>query len=149
MALDILFINPGNQKAIYQDLAREFTAVDVPVWACLLAESIRRRGRSVRIHDMNVSGWDGAIRDRLLAEQPRLIAVLVYGHHPSASTQTMPVVRPLLQDLKAAAPQIPVVLGVIIRRTASGSRLWVRGSISANTGVIPCQWSECAVAMKV
>ena len=31
MALDILFINPGNQKAIYQDLAREFTAVDVPV----------------------------------------------------------------------------------------------------------------------
>ena len=111
MALDILFINPGNQKAIYQDLAREFTAVDVPVWACLLAESIRRRGRSVRIHDMNVEGWDDAIRDRLLAEKPRLVAVMVYGHHPSASTQTMPVVRPLLKDLKAAAPDVPVALG--------------------------------------
>ena len=96
MPLDILFINPGNQKAIYQDLAREFTAVDPPVWASLLAESIRRQGRSVQIHDMNVQGWDDAVRDRLLAAAPRLIAVLVYGHHPSASTQTMPVVRPLL-----------------------------------------------------
>ena len=48
---------------------------------------------------------------RLLAAAPRLIAVLVYGHHPSASTQTMPVVRPLLKDLKAAAPGIPVALG--------------------------------------
>ena len=111
MSLDILFINPGNQKAIYQDLAREFTAVDPPVWASLLAESIRRQGRSVRIHDMNIDGWDDTVRNRLLAEKPRLIAVLVYGHHPSASTQTMPVVRPLLQDLKAAAPEIPVVLG--------------------------------------
>jgi len=108
MALDILFINPGNQKAIYQDLAREFTAVDPPVWASLLAESIRRKGRTVKIHDMNVEGWSDAVRDRLLAEAPRLIAVLVYGHHPSASTQTMPVVRPLLNDLKAAAPGIPV-----------------------------------------
>jgi len=111
MALDILFINPGNQKAIYQDLALEFTALDVPVWACLLAESIRRQGRSVQIHDMNIQGWDDATRDRLLAEKPRLVVVMVYGHHPSASTQTMPVVRPLLQDLKAAAPDIPVAIG--------------------------------------
>ncbi|HPC58643.1 MAG TPA: cobalamin B12-binding domain-containing protein, partial [Kiritimatiellia bacterium] len=111
MALDILFINPGNQKAIYQDLALEFTALDVPVWACLLAESIRRQGRSVQIHDMNIQGWDDATRDRLLAEKPRLVVVMVYGHHPSASTQTMPVVRPLLQDLKAAAPDIPLAIG--------------------------------------
>jgi len=70
MPLDILFINPGNQKAIYQDLAREFTAVDPPVWASLLAESIRRQGRSVQIHDMNVSGWDDAIRDRRWRKPP-------------------------------------------------------------------------------
>lgn len=111
MALDVLFINPGNQKAIYQDLAREFTAVDPPVWALLLAEAIRRKGHSVQIHDMNISGWDEGIRARLLSEKPRLIAVMVYGHHPSASTQTMPVVRPLLKDLKAAAPDIPIALG--------------------------------------
>ena len=36
-----------------------------------------------------------------------------------------------------------------MRRTASGSRLCVAGSMSANTGVMPCQYSACAVATKV
>ena len=71
MSLDILFINPGNQKAIYQDLAREFTAVDPPIWATLLAEAVRRKGRTVQIYDMNIEGWDDAIRDRLLAQEKR------------------------------------------------------------------------------
>ena len=46
-------------------------------------------------------------------------------------------------------PMIPVVLGVIIASTCSGSRLWVPGSMSQKTGVISCHCSEWAVAMKV
>ena len=39
--------------------------------------------------------------------------------------------------------------GVIIRRTESGSSVCVAGSMSAKTGVIPCQDKACAVAIKV
>jgi hypothetical protein len=44
---------------------------------------------------------------------------------------------------------MPVVRGVIILRTASGSRFCVTGSISAKMGVISCHCSACAVATNV
>lgn len=56
MASDILFIHPGNQKAIYQDLAREFTPL-IPIWALLLAGALRRKGLDVAIHDAHIQGW--------------------------------------------------------------------------------------------
>ena len=31
--LDVLFINPGNQNAIYQDLAKDYSAIETPTWA--------------------------------------------------------------------------------------------------------------------
>ena len=51
--------------------------------------------------------------------------------------------------LQLDVPMMPLVRGVIMRRTESGSRLWVTGSISANTGVIACQDSAWAVAINV
>ncbi len=111
MALDLLFIHPGTPPAAYQDLARAFTAVDPPLWACLLAGAMRQLGFTVALHDINTQGWDAATRERCLALSPRLVVILAYGHHPSASTQTMPAVRSLLRDLKAAAPELPVALG--------------------------------------
>ena len=35
--LDVLFINPGNHKAIYQDLEKDYSAIETPTWALLLA----------------------------------------------------------------------------------------------------------------
>ena len=31
--LDVLFINPGNQTTIYQDLAKDYSAIETPTWA--------------------------------------------------------------------------------------------------------------------
>ena len=39
MSLDVLFINPGNAKKIYQDLAKDYSAIETPTWALLLAQS--------------------------------------------------------------------------------------------------------------
>ncbi len=112
MAIDVLFINPGNQAIAYQDLAREFTAVDVPIWALLLAGSLRRQGYECAVHDINVQGWDKDIASNILRRhRPRLVVMLVYGHHPSASTQTMPAAHEALTVLKAVAPEQPVALG--------------------------------------
>jgi hypothetical protein len=53
MATDVLFINPGNAHAIYQDLASTVAAIEPPTWALLLAESCRSQGYSVAILDAN------------------------------------------------------------------------------------------------
>jgi len=47
--LDVLFINPGNAKAIYQNLSKDFSAIEPPTWALLLAESFRSVGFSACI----------------------------------------------------------------------------------------------------
>jgi len=43
MKLDVLFVNPGNSKAIYQDLAKDYSAIETPTWAMLLAQSMVSR----------------------------------------------------------------------------------------------------------
>ena len=58
MAVDVLFVHPGNQKRTYQDLSKEFTAIATPVWTSLLAGNIRNNGYSTAIYDVNVDGWD-------------------------------------------------------------------------------------------
>src|SRR3954471_2249920 len=89
-SLDLLLINPGSRTRIYQSLGTSLTAVENPVWAGLIATFVRRKGISVAIVD--------AEADELSPEQaasraadlnPRLVALVVYGHQPSASTQNM------------------------------------------------------------
>ena len=51
--IDLLLINPGNSKAVYQDLSKDFAAIEPPTWALLLAESCRKKGFNVKILDVN------------------------------------------------------------------------------------------------
>ena len=37
-AIDLLIISPGNNRIIYQNLAKEYSAIEPPVWAGLLAK---------------------------------------------------------------------------------------------------------------
>ena len=37
-SVDILFVNPGNASKIYQELAVDYSAIEPPTWALLLAE---------------------------------------------------------------------------------------------------------------
>jgi radical SAM superfamily enzyme YgiQ (UPF0313 family) len=108
----ILFIHPGNHRKTYQELAGEFTAIAPPVWATFLAEHVRRRGIETAIHDTNVSGWNPGILETLYGSGvPRLTVVMVYGHNPSASTQTMVPALAIIRDIKALDPGIQVAIG--------------------------------------
>ena len=49
--MDVLFIIPNSSKAIYQNLANRFSAIDPPTWALLLASSMRRYNYSCEILD--------------------------------------------------------------------------------------------------
>ena len=94
MNTDIGFINPGNHKKTYQDLSKEFTAIAPPIWTSLLANYTRKQGHTTAIYDVNVEGWDENVA-RLIVDdyKPKIIVLMIYGHNPSASTQTMPSAR--------------------------------------------------------
>ena len=103
--LDLALIVPGHRAEAYQSLARTLTAAEPPVWAGLLATYARRKGFSVKIIDANAL-WlsPEQAAEQAAALNPRLAVVVVYGHNPSASTQTMPAAGEIARSLKARAP---------------------------------------------
>ena len=58
--LDVLFVNPGNARAIYQDLATDFAAIEPPTWALLLAMNMTmtqfQRGRRIVLQRSGIPG---------------------------------------------------------------------------------------------
>jgi len=114
MSVDALFINPGNHKKTYQDLSKEYTAVATPVWTLLLAHYIRKKGYTTKIYDVNVEGWDeDTAKDVMSKYDPCLVVMMVYGHNPSASTQTMPAAGKIARDIKSYNKDIPIAMGGI------------------------------------
>lgn len=114
MSIDVLFIHPGNHKGNYQDLAMEFTAIATPAWTLLLANYIRSKGYDTAIYDVNVNGWnENTVKEIIARYNPRLITLMVYGHNPSASTQTMPSAGKIAKDIKEYNKDIQIVMGGI------------------------------------
>lgn len=112
MQFDVLFINPGNHKKTYQDLSKEYTAVATPVWTLLLANYTRKKGYDTAIYDVNVEGWDEDTAKEVISKyNPNLIVIMVYGHNPSASTQTMPAACRIAADIKKYNKDIPIGMG--------------------------------------
>lgn len=111
---DILFINPGDHKKTYQSLSREFSAIAPPVWTLLLANYTRNRGYDTAIYDVNIEGWDEDATKIISSHDPELIILMVYGHNPLASTQTMPSACKIATDIKNnenISENIPIAIG--------------------------------------
>jgi len=105
--LDLLLINPGGGQRIYQDLSKNLSAKEPPIWAGLLAEYARRKGLSVEILDANAFDLTpDEVAARARDFDARLRVVVVYGHNPNASTFVMPaageICTALAQDDPAA-----------------------------------------------
>jgi radical SAM superfamily enzyme YgiQ (UPF0313 family) len=110
-AIDLVLVNPGSRQKIYQALGARLTAVENPVWAGLIASFARRRGFEVAIVDAEAEELtpDEAAA-RAVAMNPRLVAVVVYGHQPSASTQNMVGASAVVTALKNLAPATSVLM---------------------------------------
>jgi len=111
-AVDVLFINPGNRRAVYQTLGDDFSAIEPPSLAGLFATYVRNKGLSVAIIDapaFNLSPEDAA---RQVADEydPLLIAMVIYGFQPSASTQNMPAAGATCRALKAINPNYKILM---------------------------------------
>lgn len=109
--LDLVLVNPGSRKLVYQDLARELAAIEPPIWAAMCATYARNMGVSVAIVDAEAEGLSAeAVAERVAELDPRLVAVVVYGHQPSASTQNMTACSAAVTALKEHAPDRPVLM---------------------------------------
>lgn len=109
--LDLLVINPGGREIIYQDLALDLIAVEPPLWSRLLAGYSLDRGHSVDILDTEAEEMlPTEVASRVVQRHPRLVALVVFGHQPSASTQQMASAGQLSREIKALAPDLPIII---------------------------------------
>jgi len=110
--VDVLFINPGSRIAVYQALGDKFSAIEPPSLAGLFAAYIRQKGLSAAIIDapaLNLSPQNIA---QVVTENynPTLIAMVVYGFQPSASTQNMPAAGETCTALKELNPNYRIMM---------------------------------------
>ena len=111
MNLDILFVHPGSRTQVYQGLGKDLAAVENPVWAGLLASFCRRRGLNVAIVDAEAEELTAEqIAERVRDVNPLLVAVVVYGHQPSASTQNMTAAGRVCDAIKQDDVCRPILL---------------------------------------
>ncbi|MDE2490868.1 MAG: cobalamin-dependent protein [Elusimicrobia bacterium] len=105
--LDILFIQPNSSRGVYQELSNDFSAIEPPIWAGMLASHCRGRGYSVGVLDCEALRLsDAAGASRIKDADPRVACFVVYGQQPSASSQNMSGAVALADALKQAAPGI-------------------------------------------
>ncbi|MBI4823518.1 MAG: cobalamin B12-binding domain-containing protein [Nitrospirae bacterium] len=99
--VDIVLINPGDRKQVYQDLARDYSAVEPPFWVAVLASYLREKGFEPAIIDSNAENITPDETAKRVSElNPLLTAVIVYGSQPSASTQNMTIAGKICRALK-------------------------------------------------
>lgn len=99
--IDVLFVNPGNPKGIYQDLANNLSAIEPPTWALLLAESCRSKSYNVELLDVNAERLNNEdASKRIKRINPKLICFVAYGQNVNAGTTSMSGVVSLAQEIK-------------------------------------------------
>ena len=110
-SLDLMIVNPGNRRQVYQHLGSSLAAIETPVWAGMLASYVWRQGFGVSIIDMNAENLSPEdVAERLDHEKPTLTAIVVYGHQPSASTQNMPAASALATVLRQQCPELITIM---------------------------------------
>ncbi|MBF0318516.1 MAG: cobalamin B12-binding domain-containing protein, partial [Nitrospirae bacterium] len=98
---NIVLINPGDRRQIYQELSIEHSAIEPPFLIASIASYLRNNNVSVEIIDSNALGLTpeetaGRVNDI----SAQLAVVIVYGSQPSASTQTMGIAGRICTALK-------------------------------------------------
>ena len=109
--MDVLFVNPGNSKQIYQGLADDYSAIETPTWSLLLAQSCRSVGYSVGILDVLAERLtDEQATERISTINPKFICFVVYGQNPNSGTVNMSGTVKLAKAIKDANIKTPIGL---------------------------------------
>lgn len=87
---DVVLINPGASRTIYQNLSDDLSAIEPPTWVRMIAGWLIDKGFDVAILDQDAWRWTPEeVAEQVRKLNPRLVAIVVSGQQPSASTQQM------------------------------------------------------------
>lgn len=103
----ILFVHPNGSKKIYQDLSKDFSAIEPPIWALMLAKRARIDGIECDVLDCEALRKTSEQSIEEIKEiAPDICAIVVYGQQPSASTQNMVGAEEISKGLKDTNIQV-------------------------------------------
>ena len=109
-SIDILFIHPNASHKIYQDLSKDFSAIEPPIWAGMLTSHCLQRGFRAEVIDCEALHLDDTQSVELIQERnPKVACFVVYGQQPSASSQNMEGAVSVAELLKKTCPQIKIL----------------------------------------
>ena len=110
--VDIVLIKPGSQRQLYGSLSDfSLTAIEPPLWAALLAGYLRYKGYTVILYDAEAENWSYEETAQKAVElDPLLVAVVVSGSNPSASTMNMGGAGKILAFVARSNPRIKTLL---------------------------------------
>ena len=87
---DVVLINPGASRTIYQNLSDDLSAIEPPTWVRMIAGWLIDKGFDVAILDQDAYRWTPEeVAEQVKKLNPRFVAIVVSGQQPSASTQQM------------------------------------------------------------
>ena len=100
--LDLLLVNVGGtRKKVYQELSKDFSAIEPPFWAALTAGYIRNQGFDVQILDANVKNLTPKETANKIKEiDPKFTALVIYGQQATTATPLMIGARALCEEIK-------------------------------------------------
>ena len=108
--VDALFVVPGNAKGVYQALSEDYSAVETPTWALLLAESCRSVNYNVAILDITAERLSHLDALKRINEcNPRFIVFVVYGQNVNAGTANMSGAVALSNYVKDSNVATPII----------------------------------------
>ncbi len=103
--LDVLFVNPDSSAQAYQDLSKDYSAIEPPTWCLLLAQSCRAKGYGVAILDCGAERLSETDAVKRIGEaNARLVCFVVYGQNPNSGTTNMIGATSLAARLKEVHP---------------------------------------------
>ena len=110
-SVDIVLINPGNRRQVFQNLGDDVAGIEPPFLVAVLAAYLRGKGYRPAIIDANAENLaPDEVATRIGQLAPVLAAVIVYGSQPSASTQNMTNAGLICASIKEHCRQ-PVAIG--------------------------------------
>jgi len=110
--VDIVLVKPGSQEQLYGELSSfQLTAIEPPLWGAILAGYLRNLGYSVVIYDAEVENWSyEETAKRIIEAEPLLVAIVVSGTNPSASTMNMTGAGKIVSLVHELDPNIKTML---------------------------------------
>ena len=88
--IDIIFVIPSSSKEAYQDLSNNYSAIEPPTWALLLANAVRTKGFKPIILDCEAERFSDEVAIKKIKQlNPRLVCFTLYGQNPNAGTTSM------------------------------------------------------------